>query len=72
MPHREPPAISAWSHERRWSIRGGEPFQSMSLTDGRTDDLAGRACAKRRPNWNQEAVAVRQLPSGLGPTTLGG
>ncbi|MFD5271524.1 hypothetical protein [Streptomyces sp. NPDC058335] len=40
LPHREPLQISAWSHERRWSIRGTEPFQSLSLIDGRTDDLA--------------------------------
>lgn len=125
LPHRKPLAISAWSHERRWSIRGEEAFQSMSLIDGRTDDLAEVAKAARA--WHdgaplesirqvapfvhltgrfevpdndparltestygvgtglisqdlgqfataQEAVAVavRQLPTGLGPTTLGG
>lgn len=47
LPHREPLQISAWSHERRWSIRGTEPFQSPSLIDGRTDDLAEVARAAR-------------------------
>lgn len=27
LPHREPLQISAWSHERRWSIRGTEPVR---------------------------------------------
>ncbi|MFD9427219.1 MULTISPECIES: DUF6193 family natural product biosynthesis protein [unclassified Streptomyces] len=47
LPHREPLEISAWSHERRWSIRGTEPFQSMPLIDGRTDVLADIARATR-------------------------
>lgn len=54
LPHREPLAISAWSHERRWSIRGEEPFQSMSLIDGRTDDLAEVARAARA--WHDGAT----------------
>ncbi|MDX2642328.1 DUF6193 family natural product biosynthesis protein [Streptomyces sp. PA03-1a] len=45
LPHREPLKISAWSYERVWSIRGTEPFQSLALIDGRTDDLAEIASA---------------------------
>ncbi|MER5279076.1 DUF6193 family natural product biosynthesis protein [Streptomyces sp. NPDC002809] len=47
QPHREPLEISAWSHERRWSIRGTEPFQTLPLIDGTTDDLAEVAEAAR-------------------------
>ncbi|WP_328406175.1 DUF6193 family natural product biosynthesis protein [Streptomyces sp. NBC_00390] len=47
LPHREPLQISAWTHERRWSIRGEEPFQSSCLIDGETDDLAQVAKAAR-------------------------
>ncbi|MEU5607619.1 DUF6193 family natural product biosynthesis protein [Streptomyces sparsogenes] len=47
VPYREPLQISAWLHERRWSIRGEEPFQRMALIDGRTDDLAEVARAAR-------------------------
>jgi hypothetical protein len=54
LPHREPLQISAWSHERRWSIRGTEPFQSLSLIDGRTDDLAEVARAARA--WHDGAA----------------
>ncbi|MEV0040556.1 DUF6193 family natural product biosynthesis protein [Streptomyces sp. NPDC050804] len=54
LPHREPLAISAWSHERRWSIRGEEPFQGMPLIEGRTDDLAEIARAARA--WHDGAT----------------
>jgi hypothetical protein len=54
LPHREPLQISAWSHERRWSIRGTEPFQSLSLIDGRTNDLAEVARAARA--WHDGAA----------------
>ncbi|MFI0716365.1 DUF6193 family natural product biosynthesis protein [Streptomyces inhibens] len=54
LPHREPLQISAWLHERRWSIRGTEPFQSMPLIDGRTDDLAEVARAARA--WHDGAA----------------
>ncbi|MFF9119078.1 DUF6193 family natural product biosynthesis protein [Streptomyces massasporeus] len=54
LPHREPLQINAWSHERRWSIRGEEPFQSMPLIDGRTDDLAEVARAARA--WHDGAT----------------
>ncbi|MFG2485953.1 DUF6193 family natural product biosynthesis protein [Streptomyces virginiae] len=47
LPHREPLRISAWTHQRRWSIRGEEPFQGSCLIDGETDDLARAARAAR-------------------------
>lgn len=47
VPHREPLEISAWSWERRWSIRGTAPFQRLPLIDGTTDDLAEIARAAR-------------------------
>ncbi|MFF8846475.1 DUF6193 family natural product biosynthesis protein [Streptomyces sp. NPDC015127] len=53
LPHRKPLQISAWSYERRWSIRGEEPFQGMPLIDGRTDDLAQVARAARA--WHEGA-----------------
>ncbi|MEV6056782.1 DUF6193 family natural product biosynthesis protein [Streptomyces sp. NPDC052107] len=53
LQHREPLQISAWSYERRWSILGTEPFQSMALVDGRTDDLAEIARAARA--WHDGA-----------------
>ncbi|MCX4985757.1 hypothetical protein [Streptomyces sp. NBC_00572] len=45
--HRKPLEISAWRSERRWSIRGTEPFQNLALVDGQTDDLAQVARAAR-------------------------
>ena len=54
LPHREPLQISARSHERRWSIRGAEPFQGMPLVDGTTDDLAEVARAARA--WHDGAA----------------
>ncbi|MFF8712133.1 DUF6193 family natural product biosynthesis protein [Streptomyces sp. NPDC015184] len=53
LPHREPLRISAWTHERRWSIRGEEPFQGMALIDGRTEALAEIAAAARA--WHDGA-----------------
>ncbi|MGW1350838.1 DUF6193 family natural product biosynthesis protein [Streptomyces sp. NPDC002409] len=53
LPHRAPLQISAWAHERRWSIRGEEPFQGMALIDGRADDLAQVAGAARA--WHDGA-----------------
>ncbi|WUD77141.1 DUF6193 family natural product biosynthesis protein [Streptomyces sp. NBC_00510] len=54
LPHREPLEISAWSYERRWSIRGTEPFQSLALIDGRTENLAEIATAARA--WHDGAA----------------
>ncbi|MEU6916142.1 DUF6193 family natural product biosynthesis protein [Streptomyces olindensis] len=53
LPHREPLQITAWSHERRWSIRGEDSFQGLALIDGRTDDLAQVARAARA--WHDGA-----------------
>ncbi|GAA2459487.1 hypothetical protein GCM10010405_49630 [Streptomyces macrosporus] len=47
LPHRGPLRISAWSHERRWSICGTEPFQGMAPVEGGTEDLA--EVARGRP-----------------------
>ncbi|CAM5697008.1 hypothetical protein I6J42_32970 [Streptomyces californicus] len=60
LPHREPLAINAWSHERGWSIRGEEPFQSLALIDGRTDDLAEVARAARAWHDGAPLDAIRQ------------
>ncbi|MFD9516541.1 DUF6193 family natural product biosynthesis protein [Streptomyces sp. NPDC059979] len=46
-PHREPLQISAWRHERQWSIRGTDSFEGMALVDGTTDDLTEVAEAAR-------------------------
>ncbi|SOR77563.1 hypothetical protein SCNRRL3882_1035 [Streptomyces chartreusis NRRL 3882] len=54
LPHREPLRISAWLHERRWSVRGEERFQGLPLVDGRTDDLAEVARAARA--WHDGAA----------------
>ncbi|MEU0385260.1 DUF6193 family natural product biosynthesis protein [Streptomyces chartreusis] len=54
LPHREPLRISAWSHERRWSVRGADQFQGLPLVDGRTDDLAEVATAARA--WHDGAA----------------
>ncbi|MFH8476832.1 hypothetical protein [Streptomyces sp. NPDC018000] len=53
LPHRETLQISAWLHERWWSIRGEEPFQSLALIDGRTNDLSEVARAARA--WHDGA-----------------
>ncbi|WP_246430174.1 DUF6193 family natural product biosynthesis protein [Streptomyces rectiverticillatus] len=53
LPHREPLQITAWSHERRWSVRGTEPFQGSSLIDGTTHDLADVARSARA--WHDGA-----------------
>ncbi|MEU3315696.1 DUF6193 family natural product biosynthesis protein [Streptomyces sp. NPDC006662] len=54
LPHREPLQISAWQHERQWSIRGEEPFQGLPLVDGETKDLAEVARAARA--WHDGAA----------------
>lgn len=47
LSHREPLQIRASLRERRWSIRGTEPFEGAALMDGETDDLAQLADAAR-------------------------
>ncbi|HSA53908.1 MAG TPA: DUF6193 family natural product biosynthesis protein [Yinghuangia sp.] len=53
VPHRKDLAISAWAVERRWSIRGCEPFQDMPLITGNTRDLAQIARAAQA--WHDGA-----------------
>lgn len=45
LPYRNPLLISAWVHERRWSIRGTDSFQDLELVGGRTEDLKEVAAA---------------------------
>ncbi|MFD9354720.1 DUF6193 family natural product biosynthesis protein [Streptomyces sp. NPDC060031] len=60
LPHREPLQISAWEHERRWSIRGTEPFEGAVLMDGETDDLAQLARAARAWHDGASLADIRQ------------
>ncbi|MER5934237.1 DUF6193 family natural product biosynthesis protein [Streptomyces sp. NPDC002054] len=60
LPYREPLQISAWSHERRWSISGSEPFEGATLIDGRTDDLAEVARAARAWHDGTSLIGIRQ------------
>ncbi|MEW2487372.1 DUF6193 family natural product biosynthesis protein [Streptomyces sp. NPDC048411] len=39
VPHRTVLGISGWVAERRWSIRGCEAFQDLTLVDGQAEDL---------------------------------
>ncbi|AQT70416.1 DUF6193 family natural product biosynthesis protein [Streptomyces sp. fd1-xmd] len=54
LAHRAPLEVIAWRHERRWSIRGSDSFESMTLLDGTTDDLAEVAEAARA--WHDGAA----------------
>ncbi|MFJ3831438.1 DUF6193 family natural product biosynthesis protein [Streptomyces sp. NPDC090046] len=58
--HREPLRISAWAYERRWSIRGEEPFQGSCLIDGDTDDLAQVAAAARAWHHGESLDDIRR------------
>ncbi|MEU2717278.1 DUF6193 family natural product biosynthesis protein [Streptomyces sp. NPDC007205] len=58
LPHREPLQVSAWRHERRWSVRGTDSFTGMALLDGTSDDLAEVAEAARA--WH-DGVALSDL-----------
>ncbi|WP_405021233.1 DUF6193 family natural product biosynthesis protein [Kitasatospora sp. NBC_00070] len=68
LPHRGLLEISAWSHERRWTIRGTDVFQGLSLVDGTTDDLAEVAKAARA--WHDGAAleAIRRAAPFVHPT----
>ncbi|MFF0549960.1 DUF6193 family natural product biosynthesis protein [Streptomyces sp. NPDC004311] len=39
LPHRRPLGVDAAHRERKWTIRGGDGFEDMTLLDGATDDL---------------------------------
>ncbi|MFJ9818627.1 DUF6193 family natural product biosynthesis protein [Streptomyces sp. NPDC101151] len=60
LPHRAPLQISASRHERRWSIRGEEPFQGSCLIKGATDDLAQVARAARAWHDGQSLGDIRR------------
>ncbi|MFJ9434816.1 DUF6193 family natural product biosynthesis protein [Streptomyces sp. NPDC101490] len=63
LPHRGPLQISAWSYERRWAIRGTEPFQGLSLLDGETEDLARVARAARAWHDGEPLDDIRRAAS---------
>ncbi|MEU8588421.1 DUF6193 family natural product biosynthesis protein [Streptomyces sp. NPDC048664] len=60
VPHRTVLSISAWAVERRWSIRGSEPSQGMTLVDGDTDDLAQVARAAQAWHDGAELAALHR------------
>ncbi|GAA3089133.1 hypothetical protein GCM10017562_69610 [Streptomyces roseofulvus] len=69
LPHREAMRVSAWSHERKWSVSAAEPLLGLSLVHGVTDDLAQVAAALRawhdgRTPDDVHAVAPFVRPSG--------
>lgn len=68
LPHREPLRINAWTHERRWSIRGEEPFQGLALVDGETDDLAQVARAARAWHGGEAVDALPRAAPFVRPT----
>lgn len=53
VPHRTILGIGAWAVERRWSIRGCEAFQDLTLVQGNTQDLAQVARAAQA--WHDGA-----------------
>jgi hypothetical protein len=60
VPHRTVLAISASAVERRWSIRGCEPFQDMALVEGNTQDLAQVARAAQAWHEGVELAEIRR------------
>ncbi|MER6186781.1 DUF6193 family natural product biosynthesis protein [Streptomyces sp. NPDC001652] len=60
LPHRNPLLISAWVHERRWSIRGTDAFQDLELVGGRTEDLKEVAAAAVAWHTGQSLSALLQ------------
>ncbi|WP_328940369.1 DUF6193 family natural product biosynthesis protein [Streptomyces sp. NBC_00250] len=68
LPHRKPLEISAWRHERRWSIRGTEPFQNLALIGGQTDDLAQVARAARAWHDGKSLDDIRRAAPFVHPT----
>ncbi len=63
VPHRSALLISAWTHQRRWSIRGTDRFQGLPLVDGTTDDLAEVAKAARPWHDGTDLDGVREAAS---------
>ncbi|MFI7411132.1 DUF6193 family natural product biosynthesis protein [Streptomyces sp. NPDC049627] len=68
LPHRKALLVSAYVHERRWSVRGEESFQGMPLVQGDTDDLAQIARAAQA--WYEGAALsdIREAAPFLRPT----
>lgn len=62
LPYRKALVVSAWAVERRWSIRGEEPFEDSPIVRGDTDDLAQVARAVQ--GWQDGAALsdIRQAP----------
>ena len=58
LAYRDSLQVNAWPHERRWSIRGAEPYLGLALVDGDTDDLAEVAEAVRA--WH-DGVSLDEL-----------
>ena len=46
-PHREPLRVTAWNHERKWSVDADDRILGLSVLRGETDDLAQIARAVR-------------------------
>ncbi|MGW2615033.1 DUF6193 family natural product biosynthesis protein [Streptomyces sp. NPDC001500] len=53
VPHRSALTVSAWAGERRWAIRGCEPFQDLDLITGDTPDLV--QIARAAQGWHDGA-----------------
>ncbi|WP_405758002.1 DUF6193 family natural product biosynthesis protein [Streptomyces sp. NBC_01420] len=68
LPHREPLRISAWRFERRWNIRGEDPFQSLALLHGETDDLAQVARAVRAWHDGESLEDIHRVAPFARPT----
>lgn len=69
LPHRRAMRVSAWKHERKWSVGADDPLLDLSLIRGVTDDLAQVARALRA--WHDgetpegvQAVAPFARPTG--------
>ncbi|MFD0339867.1 DUF6193 family natural product biosynthesis protein [Streptomyces sp. NPDC127117] len=58
LPYRKALIVSSWVAERRWSVRGEEPFEGSAVIRGDTDDLAQVAGAARA--W-QDGVALGDI-----------
>ncbi|MFF2779811.1 DUF6193 family natural product biosynthesis protein [Streptomyces sp. NPDC058052] len=54
LPYREAMRVSAWRHERKWSVGADDPLLGLSLIHGVTDDLAQVARALRA--WHDGAA----------------
>ncbi|WP_371798240.1 DUF6193 family natural product biosynthesis protein [Streptomyces sp. NBC_01707] len=61
LPHRNPLLISAWVHERRWSIRGTDSFQGLELVGGRAEQLKVVAAAALAWHNGEPLDALQQV-----------